>query len=75
MHNEGDLILALTCPLMMKAMMTIGKDRELLQVRPSLMKKSTIGGVNIKAHLLGAWETMSIAGHWINSPNHLSQAA
>ena len=54
MHNEGDLILALTCPPMMKAMMTIGKDRELLHVRPSLTKKSTTEGVNVKAHLLGA---------------------
>ena len=59
MHNEGDLILALTCPLMMKVIMTIGRDREPLQARPSLMKKSTTRDVNIKAHLLGAWETMS----------------
>ena len=58
MHNEGDLVLALTCPPMMKAMMTIGKDREPLQARPSLMKKSTTRGVNVKAHLLGAWEMM-----------------
>ena len=58
MHNEGDLVLALTCPPMMKAMMTIGKDREPLQARPSLMKKSTTRVVNVKAHLLGAWETM-----------------
>ena len=58
MHNEGNLILALTCPPMMKAIMTIGRDRELLQARPFLMKKGTIGGANVKAHLLGAWETM-----------------
>ena len=58
MHNEGDLILDLTCPPMMKVIMTIGKDRELLQARPSLTKKSTTGGVNVKAHLLGAWEMM-----------------
>ena len=58
MHNEGNLILALTCPLMMKAMMTIGKDREPLQVRLSLMKKSITRGVNVKAHLLGAWDMM-----------------
>ena len=58
MHNEGNLVLALTCPPMMKAMMTIGKDREPLQARPSLMKKSTTRGVNVKAHLLGAWEMM-----------------
>ena len=54
MHNEGDLVLALTCPPMMKAMMTIGKDREPFQARPSLMKKGTTGGANVKAHLLGA---------------------
>jgi len=58
MHNEDDLILGLTCPPMMKVMMTIGKDQELLQARHSLVKKSTTRGVNIKEHLLGAWETM-----------------
>ena len=58
MHNEGDLILTLTCPLMMKAMMTIGRDREPLQARPSLMKKSITRGANAEAHLLGAWDTM-----------------
>ena len=58
MHNEGDLILGLTCPPMMKVMMTIGKDPELLHARPSLTKKSTTGGVSVKAHLLRAWETM-----------------
>ena len=72
MHNEGDLILALTCLLMMKAIMTIGKDRELLQARPSLTKKGTTGGAKVKAYLLGAWEVMPWAGHWINSPNHPS---
>ena len=58
MYNEADLILALTCPPMMKAIMTIGKDQELLQARPSLMKKGTTRGANIKAHLLGAWGMM-----------------
>ena len=58
MHNKGDLILALTCPPMMKATMTIGKDREPLKARLSLMKKSITRGVNVKAHLLGAWDTM-----------------
>ena len=58
MHNEGDLILALACLPMMKAIITIGKDRELLQARPSLMKKGITGGVNIKDYLLGAWEMM-----------------
>ena len=57
MHSEGDLILTLTCPPMMKAMITIGRDREPLQVRPSLMKKSTTKGANTEAHLLGAWDT------------------
>ena len=58
MHNKGDLNLALTCPPMMKAMMTIGKDREPLKARLSLMKKSITRGINVKAHLLGAWDTM-----------------
>ena len=58
MHNEGDLILALTCLLMMKAIMTTGRDRELLQARPSLTKKGTTGGAKVKAYLLGAWEVM-----------------
>ena len=58
MHNEGDLILALTCHLVMKAMMTIGKDREPLKARLSLMKKSITRGVNAKAHLPRAWDTM-----------------
>ena len=52
--NEGDLILTLTCP----SMMTIGRDREPFQARPSLIKKSTTRGVNAEAHLLGAWDTM-----------------
>ena len=58
MHNEGDLILGLTYPPMMKVTMIIGKDRELPQVRPFLTKKSTTRGVSVKTHLLGAWETM-----------------
>ena len=36
MHNESNLILALTCLTMMKTIMTIGKDREPPQARPSL---------------------------------------
>ena len=58
MHNEGDLFLTVTCPSTMKAMMTIGRDREPLQARPSLMKKSITRGANVEAHLLGAWDTM-----------------
>ena len=58
MHNEGGLILALTCHPVTKAMMIIGKDREPLQVRLSLMKKSITKGVNVKAYLLGAWDMM-----------------
>ena len=58
MHNEGGLILALTCHPVTKAMMTIGKDREPLQARLSFMKKSITRGINAKAHLLGAWDTM-----------------
>ena len=59
MHNEGDLILALACPPMMKAIMTIDKDRELLKARPSLMKKGNTRVANIRAHLLRAWGMMS----------------
>ena len=58
MHNEGDLILALTCLLMMKVMMTIGKDQEPLKARLSLMKKSITRGINAKSRLLGARDTM-----------------
>ena len=58
MHNEDNLILALTCLTMMKTMMTIGRDREPFQVRHFPMKKSTTRGVNAKAHLLEAWDTM-----------------
>ena len=38
------------------------------------MKKGIIGGANVKAHLLGAWEMMPWVGHCINSPNHLLHA-
>ena len=61
MHNKGNLVLGLTCPLMMKVtitIVTIDEDRGLPQVRPFLMKKSTTEGVGIEAYLLGAWETM-----------------
>ena len=58
MHSEGNLILALTCPPMMKAIMTIGRNRELLQTRPYLTKKGTTGDAKVKAYLLGAWEVM-----------------
>ena len=36
----------------------IGKDQELLQVRPSLMKKNTIIDVDARAHPIRAWEMM-----------------
>ena len=58
MHNESDLILTLTYLPMMKAMITIGTDREPLQARPSLMKESITRGANTEAHLLGVWDTM-----------------
>ena len=58
MHNEGDIILALICPSMMKAIMTIGRDREPPKARLSLMRKSVTRGANTEAHLLGAWDTM-----------------
>ena len=58
MHNKGNLILALTCLTMMKTMMTIGKDREPPQARPSLMRKSVTRDANAEACLPGAWDTM-----------------
>ena len=58
MHNEGDLILNLTYPPMMKVIMTIGRDREPLKVKLFLMKKSITKGADVEAHLLGAWDTM-----------------
>ena len=48
MHKEGGLLPVLTYPLMMKRMAITGKDQELLQVRPSLMKTSTIIDENNK---------------------------
>ena len=58
MHNEGNLILALTRLMIIKMMMTIGKDREPPQVRLSLMRKSITRGANAKAYLLRAWDMM-----------------
>ena len=52
MHNEGDLILTLTYP----PMTTIGRDREPLQARPSLMKRTI--GANAEAPILGVSDTM-----------------
>ena len=40
MHNEGHPIPGMTYPSMKKVMMTIGRDRGLLQARPSPTKKS-----------------------------------
>ena len=57
MHNEGNLILALTRLTMMKTMMTISKDQEHPQARLSLMRKSVTRGANAKSHILGAWDT------------------
>ena len=48
MHKEGGLLPVLTYPLMMKRMAITGKDQELLQVRPSLMKTSAIINENNK---------------------------
>ena len=59
MHGGGGLLPVLTYSLMMKRIEIIGKDQELLQVRPSFMKMSTIIDENIRGHLLEAWEMMS----------------
>ena len=59
MHGGGGLLPILTYSLMMKRIEITGKDQELLQVRPSFMKMSTIIDENIRGHLLEAWEMMS----------------
>ena len=59
MHRGGDLLPVLTYPLMMKRTEITGKDQELLQVRPSLMKMGTIINENIRAHLVEAWVMIS----------------
>ena len=51
MHNKDNPVLALTRLTTMKTMMTIGKDQEPPQTRPSLMWKSITKGTNAKAHL------------------------
>ena len=58
MHNKDNPVLALTRLTTMKTMMTIGKDQEPPQTRPSLMWKSVTRGVNAEAYLQGAWDTM-----------------
>ena len=58
MHCAGDLLPALAYPLMMKRTAITGRDQELLQARPSLMKTSTIIDENTRAHLVGAWVMM-----------------
>ena len=58
MHRGGGLLLVLTYPLIMKRTAIIGRDQELLQMRPSLMKTSTIIDENIRAHLVKAWVMM-----------------
>ena len=50
MHNGGGLLPALAYPLMMKRTKIIGRDQELLQVRHSLMKTSTVIDKNTRAH-------------------------
>ena len=58
MHRGGGLLPVLTYPLMMKRMAIIGRDQELLQMRPSLMKTGTIIDENTRAHLVKAWVMM-----------------
>ena len=59
MRGGGGLLPVLTYPLMMKRTEITGRDQELLQVRPSLMKMSTIIDENIRAYLLDACVMMS----------------
>ena len=59
MHGGGGLLPILTYSLMMKRIEITSKDQELLQVKPSFMKMSTIIDENIRGHLLEAWEMMS----------------
>ena len=59
MQGRGGLLPVLTYPLMIKMIEITSRDQELLQVRPSFMKMSTIIDENIRGHLLEAWEMMS----------------
>ena len=59
MHSGGDLLSVLIYPLTMKRTTITSRDQELLKVRHSLMKISTIIGENIKSHLVEAWVMMS----------------
>ena len=59
MHRGGGLLPVLTYPLMTTRTKITSRGQELLQVRHSLMKMSTIIGENIKAHLVEAWVMMS----------------
>ena len=58
MHGGGGLLPILTYSLMMKRIEITGKDQELLQVRPSFMKMSTIIDENTMAHLIKVWVMM-----------------
>ena len=52
--RRGGLLPVLTYPLIMKRTTITGRDQELLQVRPSLMKTSTIIDENTRVHLVKA---------------------
>ena len=58
MHSGNEPPPVLICPLMMKRMIIIGKDREPHQVRLSPTMKSTLINVDTRAHLVKALEMM-----------------
>ena len=58
MHSEGGPLLAPTYPLMMKRTSVIGRDQELPQAKPSLMKMSTVMDGDARDHLVMAWVMM-----------------
>ena len=55
-HSGNELLPIVICPLMMKRMIIIDKGRELHQVRLSPTMKSTIINIDIRVHLVKAWE-------------------
>ena len=57
MHSENKLPLVPIRPLVIKRMVIIGEGQELHQAKLSLTMKSTIIKIEIRAHLVKAWET------------------
>jgi len=58
MHGENGPPLTLTFPLRVKRILVISEGQELHSASLSLTTRSTIRNVDIKAHLVKAWEMM-----------------